>query len=253
MPEAWLPGAVSPALAAGLVLLSLVTSMMTAGLGAGGGILLLAVLSIALPPQAIIPVHGMIQLGANASRSLMAFRYIDWVTIRWFMPGLLVGALVGSAVLVQLPPAVFQLVIALFVLYLCWGPALPERSLGRGGILILSTVTTFLTLFVGATGPLLTAFLKRLYEQRFVTVATIAAATLLQHLVKVVVFGLAGFEFSQWLPLIGVMIAAGAVGTRLGLALLDRTSDSAFQRYLNLLLTLLALRLLWQAMKGLLG
>ncbi len=248
-----LPATLPLSTAGMLLLLSLVTSMITASLGAGGGILLLAVLSITLPAQAIIPVHGLIQLGSNAGRASLAWRHIHWPTINWFVPGLLIGVLIGSTLLVQLPASAFQLIIALFVLYLCWGPALPNQALSHKGIMFLGAGTTFLTLFVGATGPLVSAFIKQLNTQRFVTVATIATALTLQHSAKIIVFGLTGFSFITWLPLIGAMILTGFIGTKLGLAVLGKVSDRGFQKYLNILLTVLALRLIWQAVTALQG
>lgn len=41
-----------------LIAVSALTSAVTASLGIGGGVLLLAVMAVALPPAAIIPVQG---------------------------------------------------------------------------------------------------------------------------------------------------------------------------------------------------
>ena len=153
----------------------------------------------------------------------------------------------GALVLVQLPPEVWQLCIAIFVLYLCWGPELPGRALGQGGLFLVASVTTFASLFVGATGPLVAAYLKQIHRDRFVLVATFAMAMVFQHGPKGIVFGLSGFVFSEWLAFIALMIACGAMGTWVGLNILGRLSDNRFQRTFNILLSLLALRLLWQA------
>ncbi|MCB1915218.1 MAG: hypothetical protein KDG52_05820, partial [Rhodocyclaceae bacterium] len=71
-------GPLSPGLWLGLVLTAAFTSMMTAALGAGGGVMLLAVMAQVLPPQVIIPVHGIVQMGSNLGRAIMAWRHIDW-------------------------------------------------------------------------------------------------------------------------------------------------------------------------------
>lgn len=42
-----------------LIAVSALTSAVTASLGIGGGVLLLAVMAVALPPAAIIPVQGL--------------------------------------------------------------------------------------------------------------------------------------------------------------------------------------------------
>lgn len=230
-----------------LIVTAGVTSLLTAALGAGGGTLLLAIMAQFLPPLAIIPVHGSVQLGSNLGRSLMTARHIDWPVILAFLPGAVTGALLGSLVLVRLPPALWYLTIAVFLLYLCWGPALPRRSLGRWGTLVAGALTTFISLFAGASGPLVAAFIKQIHRDRFRTVATFATAMSFQHAAKVAVFIHGGFAIGHWLALIAMMIGSGALGTWLGLKLLHRIGDYHFRWLFNIALTLLALRLLWQA------
>jgi uncharacterized membrane protein YfcA len=242
-----LPDSISPALAVGLMLASVITSMITASLGAGGGLLLLVLMALWIPPAVIIPVHGMVQLGSNLGRATLTWRHTDWRAIAAFAPGVLVGAAIGAWLLVDLPEHLWQLTIAGFVLYLCWGPALPRGVFGRTGIFVASAFTSFASLFVGATGPLVAAFIKQMHEDRFKTVATFATAMSLQHAPKALVFGLAGFVFHEWLLFIVGMIAFGFAGTWIGLHLLKNLENRHFQHIFNLVLTLLALRLLWQA------
>lgn len=189
----------------------------------------------------------MIQLGSNGGRVMLTWKHIDWRTIAAFAPGVIAGALAGAWLLISLPDYLWQLTIALFVLYLCWGPALPKSAFGSIGIFIAASITSFISLFVGATGPLVAAFIKQIHADRFQTVATFATAMTLQHAPKALVFGVTGFMFSHWLPFILAMIACGFAGTWLGLRLLNALNNRWFSRVLNLVLTVLALRLLWQA------
>ncbi|WP_035527654.1 sulfite exporter TauE/SafE family protein [Haliea salexigens] len=232
---------------------STLTSLLTATLGAGGGVLLLLLLSLWLPPAIIIPVHGLIQLGSNGGRAALTWRHIDWRLLRAFAPGVALGVLAGALLLVTLPPAIWQLSIGLFVLYLCWGPPLPRAALGATGTFAAAALTSFASLFVGATGPLVAAFVKQTQTDRYRTVATFALAMVLQHAPKLLVFGTAGFIFRDWLAFALAMIAAGFAGTWLGVRLLGTVSDRRFSRLLNVVLTVLALRLLWQAVDALLG
>lgn len=249
--ELLLPAALSPLTSVMLVVLATITSAITASLGIGGGVLLLAIMAIVMPPASIIPVHGMVQLGSNVGRAGMLLRHINLRTIAWFAPGVLLGAWLGSLFLVDLPLALVQLCIAGFILLLCWGPAIPALAMGPAGTMVAATLTTFISLFVGATGPLVAAFVKRQqHSERFTTVATFAAAMSLQHAPKALVYGAAGFIFADWLGLILLMVVAGMLGTWAGLQLLHRLSNSRFTLVFNLLLTLLALRLIWQALSG---
>lgn len=245
--QALVPPALEPFAALLLVLSSFVTSAITASLGAGGGLLLLLLMALWLPPAALIPVHGVIQLGSNGGRALLTWRHIDWRLIASFAPGVVAGALLAAWLLVALPMWLWQSSIALFVLYLCWGPRLPRLALGVSGTFVAAAVTSFASMFVGATGPLVAAFVKQVQRDRFATVATFAAAMTLQHAPKAMVFGFAGFVFLDWMAFIAAMILAGLLGTWIGIHLLRHISDRRFAITLNILLTLLAMRLLWQA------
>src|SRR5690554_5688290 len=141
------PEALSTGVGLFLLAASAVTSMLTAVLGAGGGVLLLVLMATWIPPAAIIPVHGMIQLGSNTGRAVLTFRHIDWRVILAFAPGVVAGAALGAWLLFNLPAHLWQLTIAGFVLYLCWGPKLPKASFRPAGIFLASAITSFIRPF----------------------------------------------------------------------------------------------------------
>jgi len=228
-----------------LVLLSVLTSAFTAAVGVGGGVLMIMALAQVMPAAALIPVHGMVQLGSNVGRTAMTWRHIDRRMVMAFLPGVVLGAAAAAWLLVRLPAGVLELCIAAFVLYLCWGPGLPKRALGRGGVLVAGALTTLLSSLVGASGPLVAAFIKQSQPGRLAKVATFSACMLLQHLTKAFVFGVAGFVFRDWLALMLAMVAAGLLGTWLGLRLLHRLTETRFDALFKWALTLLALRLAW--------
>ncbi|WP_084004441.1 sulfite exporter TauE/SafE family protein [Terasakiispira papahanaumokuakeensis] len=242
-----LPDTIDSMTATILIIAAAFTSMLTAALGAGGGVMLLAALALTLPPAAIIPVHGLVQMGSNVNRAIMTWRHIHWQTILWFLPGVILGAWLASLFLMQLSLETLQLTIAGFIFFLCWGPKLPKMALSRPGILIASLITSFAAMFAGASGPLVAAFIKQQGGDRFRTVATFAASMSLQHAPKALVYGVAGFVFTQWIGLIILMIIAGFIGTWAGLHLLKRIDDQRFNQLFKWMLTLLGLRLCWQA------
>ncbi len=236
-----------------LILLSVLTSAFTAAVGVGGGVLMIMALAQVMPAAALIPVHGMVQLGSNVGRTALTWRHVDRITLVAFLPGVVLGALAAAWLLVRLPSGVLELCIAAFVLFTCWGPGLPKRALGRGGVLVAGAVTTLLSSLVGASGPMVAAFIKQSQVGRLAKVATFSACMLLQHLSKAFVFGVAGFVFHDWLALILVMVAAGFLGTWLGLRVLHRLSDHRFDSLFKWALTLLALRLVWLGGQRLVG
>ena len=225
-----------------LIAASAGTSFFTAAFGIGGGVLLLAIMGLILPTHALIPVHGVVQIGSNAGRMAIMIRQVRRSVLLPFLAGSVIGAVAGGSIAIQLPPAWMKIGLGLFILISVWRPtasALAPHSLLLGG-----AVSSFLTMFFGATGPFVATLVKALRLNRLEHVATHSACMTAQHGIKVAAFGLLGFAYAPWLPLILAMIASGFVGTILGRQLLDRLKDHQFHNLLRIILTLLALRLI---------
>jgi uncharacterized protein len=108
-------------------------------------------------------------------------------------------------------------------------------------------LASIVSMVVGAVGPFVQALLIPLGLEKRQQIATFSAMQTGQHLLKVLAFGLIGFSFTDWLPLMALMIASGFAGTLLGTALLDRMKAETFSTILKWLLTLVAFDLLRQA------
>ena len=240
---------VSPALSLFLIILAGFTSFLTAAMGAGGGLLLLVAMASFMPMAAVIPVHGLVQLGSNANRMLLTYRFIDVNMLKYFAAGGLVGALTASFVVSDLPLDWMKLAVGGFVLFLLWGkkPSIKESS--PFGKTMAGLITTFLSMFVGASGPLVGSYLHTKGSDKMRFTATFSSSMTMQHTLKAVVYGVAGFAFWQWLPLVVAMIAAGALGTWLGLKLLHKIPTAKFQRLVQIVLSVLSLNLMWQAIE----
>lgn len=180
-----------------LIGFSFVTSTLTGSIGVGGGIMLLSVMPGLLPAAAIIPVHGAVQLASNTSRVLFGLRHVRWSIFWPFAGGAVVGALLGSRLLVRLPAEQLIPVLGLFILLVVWIP-FPGRAFRLPGhYALLGALQTGLSLFVGATGALTNAFLLREDLPRDRLVITAGLLMTATHLLKILVFGLLGFAFAR--------------------------------------------------------
>ncbi len=240
-----LPESISFGWALALISISFVTSFITAAMGIGGGVLLLAVMAQVVPAKALIPVHGVIQLGSNSGRAYVLRQQVHVPAVGCFFVGSLVGAIVGGQIAIELPTKTLQILLGLFILYSVWGPSVRYTSSGTKIMSLHGGLSTLLTMFVGATGPFVLAALKPLGFNKEQLVATSATCMLIQHLLKVVVFGLLGFNFADYLMLIMAMIATGFGGTLLGKKVLTSMNEVYFRKSLNVVLSILAMRLLW--------
>ena len=245
-----LPGDLAPWAAVLLLGLSAFTSLISAAFGLGGGLVLLAVMATVMPVTALVPVHGVVQIGSNAGRALVMARHIHWPTVLQLALGGAVGAIVGGLIAVRLPEWLLFLAVGSFVLWSAWGKV-PIAG-GRAMVLLGGTASGFLTMFIGGTGPLVAAVIKSLELDRMAHVGTQAGSMVIQHGMKIGVFGLLGFNYAAYLPLVAGMIMTGFLGTLVGKRVLHGMGDSRFAYALTILLTILGLRLLWMAASTLL-
>ncbi|MFT5893948.1 MAG: putative membrane protein YfcA [bacterium] len=249
-PLEWLPTNTAPFVAIALITISFLTSAISAAFGVGGGVaMLIALLSFA-PPIVALPVHALVQIGSNAGRATMLHNHIMRGVVGWFVPGSLIGVVLASQIIVGLPTQWLQSFLAAFILWSIWAPRASGMVVPDVAYFGIGCVTSFATMFLGATGPLLAAFLSPDRYDRDRTVATHAACMTLQHLFKVTAFGFLGFVLVEWLPLVAAMIISGLAGTWLGQHLLRHLPESTFKKVFKGVLTILALRLLHSAIVG---
>jgi uncharacterized membrane protein YfcA len=241
---------VGPLLFAGLTLASFVTAFIGVYTGAAGGVMLLAIMALVMPPAALIPVHTVVMLGAGVTRTLIMWRHVMRQTLLPFVIGCVLGAALGAKVFVALPTATLLGILGGFILLVTWMPRLGRIGAERGRFAVLGFGTTFLGMFVSATGTLLAPFVASAAPDRLNHAATLGALMLFSHLAKLAAFGFIGVAVGSFAPLMAAMIVAGAAGNWLGEKALMRTSEQRFRLIFQLVLTALALRLLWGAAKG---
>ncbi len=226
------------------------TSILSAVVGMAGGITLLAVMLLFLEPLAAIPLHGVIQLVSNSSRTAIQRRHVDLHILLRYSVLLVPMGWVGLHLANALPAAATRVIIGIFVLIATWFPGWlllgthPEETNPGRRFLVLGGVVGVLNMTIGATGPLIAPFFLNLGLDRRALVGTKAACQSLGHLVKIALFGVAGFAFAPHLALLVTAGACVVAGTWLGSRILERVSERFFRRLYMGVLTAIALRLL---------
>lgn len=231
-----------PNIAAGLLVASFFASFITVALGIGGGALLIAIMATLMPPAALIPIHGIVMFGSNIFRMGLLSTHVHWPPILGFAIGTLIGVTLGGLVVVDLPPSLIQIGVGGFVI---WSVLLRPPKWLSATPWLTGIISSFLTMFFGATGVFVANFSKSLALDRRAHVATHACMMTLQHGLKVVGFAVLGFAFADWVWFILAMIAVGFLGTVVGRAVLFRITDRNFKKALDVILILISLRLIW--------
>ncbi|QGG96485.1 sulfite exporter TauE/SafE family protein [Actinomarinicola tropica] len=229
---------------------ALTTSALTAVLGFGGGMVLLALLLIWIDPLVAIPLHAAIQVVSNGTRTVIRRHDVDWPTAARASALLLPAGALAMPLVVRAPAAALQAAIAVTVLAATWvpertgrelPPPSPRAWLGIGaGIGALNVV-------VGATGPLQAPFFRAAAPDRLTFVGTFAATQVAGHAAKIALFGAAGFAPTRYAAAAVVGIAGVVAGTHLGSRALDRMPEERFRSLYLAAITAVAAYLLVDA------
>jgi len=190
-------------------------------------------------------VHGFVQLGSNSIRFSLTRKHADGPKIMPFAIGALFAALAGVFFVSGFNVEWLPLIVCIFILWISWGKV-PELPIGntRIGMFAGGLITTYASLFIGASGPLVSAWVGLQSKGRLKYTANFSACMSIQHTLKLAVFGVLGFYFFEWLILIATMILMGYLGTKIGLSILITIPQESFKLIFKIILSLLAIRLL---------
>jgi uncharacterized membrane protein YfcA len=242
-----IPPETTPLFVAFLIFSSFFTSALTAALGLGGGVAMLAIMGTGLPVASLLPVHGIVQLGSNFGRVAIQRNFVNWSLVGWFFIGSALGVTLGGPIAVMIPDLTAKLTLALFILWSVHGRKPKADQVSRRYFIAGGAITSVATMIVGATGPLVAALLAARGLTKQPLIATHATCMVVQHGLKILVFGLLGFAYANWAMLITAMICSGVMGTWVGTRLLDNIPEEIFRLSFKIVMTLLSLQIIWNA------
>ncbi len=229
----------------GLVLSAFFTSFLGAVTGTLGGLLLLGIMALVFPPAVLVPVHTVIQLGASCSRAILMRKWVMRGTLPPFLIGSVVGATAGAQVFVVLTSSWLQIVIGGFIILFVWMPKFASFGADRYRFAAAGFICTFVGMFVSATGTMLSPIVAGSAPDRRNHVATFTTMMIMVHTAKLVAFFALGVAVADYTALMAAMIMMAACGNWVGARTLDRIPESSFWIVFKVILTGLALRLLW--------
>lgn len=234
---------------------ALLTSILSAVAGLGGGVILLLVIAQFVAPTIAIPIQGAIQLVSNGSRAALLRSQISWPVVGWASILLFPASLLGVAVATSLPEDVVRLALAAFVLVLAWRPDLLKSNArsrtpddAKFMLVGVGAASGLLNSTVGASGPVTSPFLKAVTASHKAFVASAAMTQVLAHISKLVAFSAQGWSISDYWNTIAVGVAGVIVGSWIGTRLLDRVSEANLDLLFKVVLTALAARVIFTAL-----
>ena len=238
---------VTPWLFVGFAMAAFGTTFLAINTGTATGLILLALLAMVFPLVVVIPMHTLVMLGATASRVIFMREHIITSVLLPFTIGCIIGAVAGAHIFISVDGGILLGFLAVFILVIVWTPGIGRMGSGKKGLAALGFAATFLGMFVSSTGALVASVMADIADDRRKHVATMGALMGVVHIAKVVAFGVLGVAIATYLPLIAAMIVGTTAANWIGRKTLAWMDERWFRIIFKALMTVLAVRLLWNA------
>jgi uncharacterized membrane protein YfcA len=229
-----------------LILATAATAALSAVVGMGGGMTLLAVMTLLLPAADVVPLHGVVQLFSNGTRTLLMLRHVHLKIFSIYLLPALAGVLLGAGIYTAGELSWFRPAVGAFVLL--WLATLRfEPRLGRLPLWTFAPLGLFVGLFaslLGATGPLIAPFFLREDLSPEEVIGTKAAVQIVTHFAKIPAFLALGYDYEAALPVLLPLLAAAILGTVAGRRVLAGLPQDVFRRLFYAVLAVIGVRLL---------
>lgn len=228
-----------------LSVISLVGSVLTAAVGLGGGLLLLAVMPSFVPISAVVPLQGAVNLASNGSRAVFGRKEVIPKSFGAYVFGGILGTALGFGLIGSIPEKYLSVILGLFIIAATWTEILKLFGKLLWNDYLLSLFQSFLSLFVGSVAAISIPILLKRGATREQTIATNAMQMAVLNTFRVAAFVIAGFKYQEYWAYIGGMLFGAIVGTFIGGKLKGFISEKAGVLILKVLTTLLAVKMLF--------
>lgn len=217
---------------------------------AGSPLLLIPLVNLLLGSSAVAPVITIGMLLGNSQRIFLFWSDINWKITLWYLPGAILGAILGAYLFTQMNIEWLQLVIGLFLILSVVGFGLkkPESNfrIATWYFLPAGFLYSFISGLIGSSGPLLNPLYLKYGLVKEEMIATKAANVVVIHLVKIVIYLAFGAMTPQYLGYGLAIGLAAAPGNLLGRYVLSTMSNQHFRQIALATMAITGILMLWQ-------
>jgi uncharacterized protein len=221
---------------------------------AGGGtpFILIPLIGFFLGSTAIPPVLTTVMLCGHPQRLWLYWKYIDWQIMGWYLPGAVVGAILGAIAYTKVQLEWLPILLAVFLIAstISYIPSKtdlkPTFKVYSWYFLPSGFIFAFLSGLIGSTGPLLNPLYINYGLAKEDLIGTKSAHLLIVHIVKIITYALCGALNPIYLSYGLLMGVAAFPGNWLGQKVLTRISQQNFQKLLVSFVILTSLLIFWE-------
>ncbi|MGB3200105.1 MAG: sulfite exporter TauE/SafE family protein [Nodosilinea sp.] len=218
--------------------------------GGGSPFILVPMISLLVGAQAIAPVITTGLLIGNAHRGWVFRDHIDWDVTAWYIPGAILGAILGSYGLARIHPEGVQMLLGIGLLAMVVNYLLPSSdhffAIKAWYFLPVSLVNAIGSALVGSTGPVMNPLYLNYGLEKEAMVATKAFNQTVLHLVKVLAYAAFGNLSGDYLTY-GLAIGLAALPANwLGKQVLSKLSVQQFRQLVFAFVAVSGVAMIWQ-------
>ncbi|MBC8345428.1 MAG: sulfite exporter TauE/SafE family protein [Candidatus Marinimicrobia bacterium] len=240
-----------------LIIAAFLTSMLSAIIGMGGGVTLLGIMAVIIPEgYMVVALHGVIQLVSNVTRSVVYRTHLHRPIFNQFVMGVIPGLILAVIIILGLMKWVdvhsaseikIDFLKPLIGIYILWFLLLRKKGkpVAENAFLWMGGLSGLVTVFIGASGPLIAPFFINKEITKENVISTKAACQAVGHLGKMPIF-IFLFDvnyLSEWTILLPLVFAV-YFGTKLGKRMLGKLPEATFKLIFKIVLALIAVRLI---------
>lgn len=218
--------------------------------GGGSPFIIMPMVNFLMDTQAIPPVVTTGMLLGNLHRSLVFWQDIDWQLTWWYLPGAVLGAILGAFVFTQTQLQWLPVLLGLFLVSSVFSLGLGKKEssfkVQSWFFLPAGFIYAFLSGLIGSVGSILNPFYLNYGLLKEKMIATKSAHALVVHIAKIITYASLGVLTKSHLWY-GLVIGITAVPANwLGQMALKKISDEQFRHFAIAVVTISGLLILWQ-------
>ncbi|MDQ4076650.1 MAG: sulfite exporter TauE/SafE family protein [Chloroflexota bacterium] len=222
--------------------------------GGGGALILVPITSFLLGAQAVAPVVSLGTMISRPVRLAIFWDEIEWDVVKYYLPGGVVGALIGSYLFANFSVEWLQIIVALFLISTVFQYRFGEEKrsfeMHDRYFLPLGFLVSFFSALIGTTGPVLNPFYLNSGLVKGEMIGTKTANSFFVGLVKIGSYTFFGALHGKlWLYGIVIGIAA-SVASYLGKQILGEIKEITFRRAVILIMVVSGVVMLYRQLSG---